>query len=329
MIEIKEAYTQSMLAKKNVIGVALGKKRVGGEKTDEDVITVLVTTKVSAECLDPKDIVPATLCGVPTDVIEVGYIQAPPPVSPMGVWTARHRPPVPGISIGHKDITAGTFGCMVVAGDTPVMLSNNHVFANSNKGKVGDPILQPGRIDGGVASDEVGQLLDFAPIVFPGNGNCKVASTAARLLNKLAALTGHKSRLTVDQSSGPMNQVDAAVAVPNVPVSHEIIEIGAPVGIRDAELGMKVQKCGRTTGHTYDEVEQMEATVQVSYGPGKVGLFNHQLIMGPMSAGGDSGSAILDMDKYVVGLLFAGSDRVTIASPIQLVLDQLCVRLYT
>jgi len=50
---------------------------------------------------------------------------------------------------------------------------------------------------------------------------------------------------------------------------------------------------------------------------------------GAMSAGGDSGSAMLDMQKRVVGLLYAGSDSTTIMNPIQFVLDALQVQLVT
>jgi len=38
---------------------------------------------------------------------------------------------------------------------------------------------------------------------------------------------------------------------------------------------------------------------------------------GAMSAGGDSGSVVLDMEKNIVGLLFAGSDQTTIMNRIQ------------
>jgi hypothetical protein len=50
---------------------------------------------------------------------------------------------------------------------------------------------------------------------------------------------------------------------------------------------------------------------------------------GAMSQGGDSGSAVLDMNKRVVGLLYAGSDTTTILNPIQNVLDALQVQLAT
>jgi hypothetical protein len=48
-----------------------------------------------------------------------------------------------------------------------------------------------------------------------------------------------------------------------------------------------------------------------------------------MSQGGDSGSAVLDMDLCVVGLLFAGSDLATLINPIQAVLSALDVEVVT
>jgi hypothetical protein len=48
-----------------------------------------------------------------------------------------------------------------------------------------------------------------------------------------------------------------------------------------------------------------------------------------MSSGGDSGSAVLDMEGYVIGLLFAGSDIATLINPIQLVTDALGVEIVT
>ena len=46
-----------------------------------------------------------------------------------------------------------------------------------------------------------------------------------------------------------------------------------------------------------------------------------------MSAGGDSGSAVLTDDNYLVGLLFAGSDKVTICNRIENVFTLLNVHL--
>ena len=68
------------------------------------------------------------------------------------------------------------------------------------------------------------------------------------------------------------------------------------------------------------------ATVNVSYGTGKNAMFARQIVIGsgkPFSKSGDSGSLIVTNDShaYPVGLLFAGGTGVTIANPIDSVLD--------
>ncbi len=75
----------------------------------------------------------------------------------------------------------------------------------------------------------------------------------------------------------------------------------------------------------------LNATVRVSYGE-DVALFVDQILITPtkgrFSDGGDSGSLIVtDPDKNPVGLLFAGSRRLTIANPIELVLEHFTVEI--
>ena len=65
----------------------------------------------------------------------------------------------------------------------------------------------------------------------------------------------------------------------------------------------------------------MDADINVSYGLGKTAIFENQIISDIHSQGGDSGSAILNNNNQVVGLLFAGSDTITVRSPIQPILD--------
>ena len=60
---------------------------------------------------------------------------------------------------------------------------------------------------------------------------------------------------------------------------------------------------------------------------GRMATFTNQLMASGMSAGGDSGSAILDEDGLVVGLLYAGSGQATLINPIQTVLNLLKVEL--
>ena len=89
---------------------------------------------------------------------------------------------------------------------------------------------------------------------------------------------------------------------------------------------MQVQKTGRTTGHTRGLITQLDATLRIDY-DGHTALFTGQLVAGPMSEPGDSGSAVLDMDGRVVGLLFAGSEAITIINPIDEVFAALNVEL--
>jgi hypothetical protein len=61
--------------------------------------------------------------------------------------------------------------------DDYLMLSNNHVLADSNEGKPGDLILQPGSFDGGILSaDGVATLERFEPITLDQLQNFRVVT---------------------------------------------------------------------------------------------------------------------------------------------------------
>ena len=84
----------------------------------------------------------------------------------------------------------GASGCVVVPGlaytgtlglgvrgfgnlaDRTFALSNNHVLANENRANIGDPVIQPGELDGGdPQADEIGELFDLVPLQFEANTN--------------------------------------------------------------------------------------------------------------------------------------------------------------
>jgi hypothetical protein len=203
------------------------------------------------------------------------------------------------------------------------ILSNNHVLANSNAAQLGDAILQPGPIDGGTSADQIGTLQQFVPIGFEGSTSPPGCSPLAFLMR----LLGPAKPLINEPGN---NTVDCAIAKPLSAdlVDPDILKIGIPTGAGSASLGTQVQKSGRTTGLTTDQITQIDVTVSVDYG-GKIAIYKNQLMAGAMSQGGDSGSAVLDMNKQVVGLLFAGSNTTTIMNPIQFVLDALGVQLVT
>jgi len=324
VIQVKRQNLAYLLSRKNVVACGVGFKESEGRITDEPCVVVSVTKKIPEAQLSPADIVPKKLDEVRTDVQETGVIRA------LQGHTDRWRPAPGGVSIGHIDITAGTLGCLVTRDGQLFILSNNHVLANSNAAEKGDPIIQPGRYDGGTSADQIATLEDFVPINFGTTPpTCPIATGMESLLNWLAKSLGSSHRVMAFQEIPERNLVDAAIARPlsDDLVEKRILEIGVPKGSKEATLGTNVKKSGRTTGFTTGRITQIDVTAQVSYGEGRIAVFEDQLMAGAMSQGGDSGSAVLDEGDFVVGLLFAGSDTTTIINPIQFVLDALNVEI--
>lgn len=310
---------RELFSKSNVVSVGVGYKSSNGKKTDKLSLICSVEQKKPKEILAQKDIIPREINGVATDVIQSGVIKA---LSN----TAKRRPALGGDSIGHFAITAGTFGCLVRKNGEIMILSNNHVMANSNDAMIEDAILQPGSYDRGTMDDKIAVLKEWVPISFIENGlpdtGCPIAKSSAFILNALAFLTGSKSRVQAYSLEAAANLIDAALAKPlnDNDVSKEISGIGTITGAKEVTLGMKVHKMGRTTGYTTGIVDQIDVTTQVSYGTNKTGVFSDQIIITtdesvPFSQPGDSGSAVLS-GTDLVGLLFAGSDTVTIINRI-------------
>jgi len=224
-------------------------------------------------------------------------------------YQERHRPIEPGISVGHFRITAGTIGCCVERGRKTFILSNNHVLADENAGKPGDDILQPGGAVGGRRPRDV-----------------------------IAALA-RSVRLDARGS----NTMDCALAELKPNVEFDVVPFGMRRHLQSEpvapDAGVRVEKVGRTTGHTRGRVTAFEVDdVVVRYDFGNARFDGQVEIAGgqaPFSAGGDSGSLIFTTgDRRPYALLFAGSDiggptgtGVTYANPIGPILDRLKVGL--
>jgi len=316
-----------LLERENVVATGIGYKLRGGERTGALSIICSVVEKVPEARLTGRALIPRELTGIPTDVVETGVLRA------LQARTDRWRPAPGGVSIGHRDITAGTLGCLVKASEGTCILSNNHVLANSNAGVPGDAILQPGPYDGGSpATDTIAELLRFVPISFlapePPSG-CAIGNGLAALANLAARAVGSRTRLRAVRIQAEENLVDAAIARPlrEADLRPDILDIGVLSGVRQGELGLPIRKSGRTTGTTTGEIQQVDVTVDVDYGGGQTARFTDQLLAGAMSQGGDSGSAVVDAGTNLVGLLFAGSQTTTIINRIEHVFTALQVHL--
>jgi len=290
-IAVKEKREQELLRIPGVTGVGVRNAK----------IMVYVESEEAAAQL------PLSVDDIPVVVRVTGPIWALS-VAPMSIRafaasrTSRWRPAPGGVSCGHYGITAGTLGVLVrdATDGEKVILSNNHVLANVNRGVVGDSILQPGKYDGGSEGDRIAGLKRFVEI---------------------------------DPSVG--NLVDGAIASPDDQsyVSDDILEVGRLSGWSGANIGMSVSKSGRTTGLTSSTVIDVNATVQVNYGVFTAPFRDQIMIDSPaesFGAGGDSGSLVFSAPyglPVAVGLLFAGSSNVIVANKISHVIDQLKLNL--
>lgn len=305
---IREEDISRLLALENVTGVGFGLKQVKGRITGERCALVFVREKRPKEALAAAQIVPPRLEGLATDVMETGEFR----VNRICIGLneedghlvsrrSRWRPAPAGVSIGHPAVTAGTLGAVVYDrhNGRELILSNNHILANTSDGEdgracLGDPILQPGTMDGGlVAEDVIARLYRYIP-----------------LLDREA------------------NLVDAAVAIPLRPglLAADILALGRPHGIVQPLLGMEVRKSGRTTGRTAGCILAVGSTVYVHYRERRL-LFRHQIVTSKFSRGGDSGALVVNGFNWAVGLLFCDSPLATILNPIGPVLDRLDVAL--
>jgi len=301
--EVQARHTDALMARKGVVGTAIGLGQGG-----QPVLLVLLEKAGVA--------IPTSLEGVQVRPLVTGKIYAVPkggkPDKPGGGGKggeevdpkSRFDRPVPiGVSTGHPDITAGTIGCRVTDGTNVYALTNNHVYANQNDATIGDAVIQPGNFDGGKSpADDIGNLDDFEPIVF--------STSANNVMDAAIALTNTDLVDNATPSDGYGMPKTATVA---------------------ASINQKVKKYGRTTGLTKGRVNGLNATVNVGYSYTKVARFVGQiLISGNLSSPGDSGSLIVvdggkkdqANDRKPVGLLFAGSDSITVANPIDAVLTR-------
>jgi hypothetical protein len=292
---------KNIIDQKNIVAVGISEKVSGNEKTGKLALTFYVEKKIPLNRLKGNEVIPPTIpesisgaAAIPTDVVVTGKLRLE------GVNKTR-SPLQPGNSIGHFNITAGTFGAVVTDGKDYFILSNSHVLADSGRGKKGDVILYPGKYDGGKnPADKIGVLQNFIPFK-----------------------TG----------SDFVNEVDCAIASidpEKIPfLLSQIKGLSVPKGIVNPRRGMQVVKVGRTSGKTVGEIRDVNFRTTINYGTGigTVGFLD-QIYCTRYTKGGDSGSLVLESSSNkAVGLHFAGSDDGSIFNPITSVLDALKMQL--
>lgn len=272
---------------KGAHSLGIGRKIENGTLSNTLALRVYVSKKLPESRLSASNVIPGKIrffsrldnkeVTLETDVIEV-----PPPELEAIDPTDKFRPAPGGVSTGIPSVTAGTLGGWVwdKTDDTIVMLTNDHIIGDS----AGVGIVQPGILDGGsLPADRIG-------------------TTKRRIM----------------RSFTQANDVDCAIGDVDDTANHDlrVEEIGPAVyAIENAEIDMLVEKYGRTTQHTFGEVQDVDFST--AFGNRTYVDCIYVDIVPPSadwSAGGDSGSLVFSQDtidsdstiKPVVGLHFAG-----------------------
>jgi hypothetical protein len=221
-----------------------------------------------------------------------------------------------GNSCGHFNVSAGTLGLFVEDARAYYVLSNNHVLADSDNGKRRDPVWAPAKDDTRGAPRVIGELSRWPR--FKPSRRDNVDAALARLWPE---------------------EVEEFY-----PYWYQGIGDMDPRPIEDRFATRRVIKRGRTTKVTRGTVSAFDLDgVQINYGlPAGLVTFDDQLEFihqtpqtKDFSAGGDSGSLILDADNLrPYALLYGGGpdetgiDR-TLGHFLAPVLKRLQVRLVT
>lgn len=310
-----------------------------------EVIRVYVSSKFPIECFsktrgflsrirkkafgfhkqwDIKDLIPREISGFQVDVVELGDIQAltacaeakqmegSRPIKARQVTQKRYRPLQAGTSATHFQSSACTLNGLFkeVRTGKLLMASNNHCFGRENNAKTGDAILQPSPFDGGLTpNDQVGEFYKSVEIKF-SSFNSRMKSLFHRVSKPFKAQEAFFNRVDISFATFKCPNCPQGCDPMKTTCAARIFGIGLPIGKRLPDLNQKVQKVGRTTGRTIGTVISTSWTGSVKYSRGYATFIDCILVSGKnFSAGGDSGSPVLDMNGNYIGALFAGSNN--------------------
>jgi hypothetical protein len=284
----------------NIIGAAFGRRIVRGEFTDEPALVIYVARKVPAAFLPPTRLLPRRMY-VGGDWIEVDVFETGP-IYPQA-FTTRDRPAPSGISIGRgaaSPVDAGTLGCLVIDNTDGrlCILSNNHVLANENAAPIGDVIVQQGTIDGGTSpADDIATLKRFVMINAAGNTVdgaiaqvTKVGDVVDQMRNNLMPVPTPNHPAVGLLFAGGCNRT-IMNPIRDVMAQLNITMPAGPGAITGPDIGMNVEKVGRTTEYTTSTITEIDLTVTLPYDFGSA-TFDHQIATAWLSEPGDSGSVV-------------------------------------
>jgi hypothetical protein len=297
---VKKRDWAGLSADANIVGAAFGRRIAHGEITDDPAMVIYTMRKVPKNFIPPSRLLPRRVY-VGGDCVEVDVVETGP-LYPLS-FTLRERPAPAGVSIGNaNEMSAGTLGSVVTDNSDGSMciLSNNHVMARQNAAALGEIIVQPGLFDAGSSpADDIATLKRFVMINAAGNrvdGAIAqvIAAAAANVIDQVknnlipTATAGHPaigllfaggcSRTIMNPIGDVLNQLN--ISFPGGAGSTDV-----------ADIGLNLEKVGRTTEYTTSTVTEIDATVTIPYDFGNA-TFDNQITTAWMSDNGDSGSLV-------------------------------------
>lgn len=300
----------------NFTGCGIGFRRRGGRVTDEPVVIAMVINKRPVGTLSSQRLLPRTVevdgqqCGV--DVVSAGpltfsstqAVDTDVSVPITGIF----RPPLQGCSISNVNDngSTGTFGCLVTdnSDGTLCLLGSNHVLARDGAAVTGEVITQPALGDGGSVALGIGFLKQA--IAF-GSGTNDVDAAIAQLTDQ-----GNYSQGVVGDLMAPISPSHPAVGMvvaddslscgTNCYLSRMDLTVTAlgltllaatdsSSAIVEPEVGMAIEKVGRTTGYTSSTVDAVGAQVKVNFSGTQVTM-SDMIWTESFSQPGDSGAVV-------------------------------------
>jgi hypothetical protein len=317
----------------NVVAVGIGFKESGKKFTEEISYRVFVPEKKGLTDLRPDEIIPASINGIPTDVLTPYVVVNDSDVCGDERRTlSKKRPLQAGIAVSTDSTSYGTLGWFgTLADSSVVLLTNKHVLYDETN-----------TTDSSVRKTAQPQLGD------PSTCCCCTCGDDNAIGESIIGIR--------DISPASDTSVDCAIARINADFTDDIIyritndsttEVLSVAGIAEAAVGDNVRKIGARSGFTRGTVIHI-GDIAVAVPPDSAGtaiaVRQGQVLIIPDAAetyqvregvckaafsnSGDSGAVILNGDNRIIALNWGG-DRttnnvgITIACRIQNVLDKL------
>jgi hypothetical protein len=282
-----------------VTGLSVGLKMVGGRYTDQPAVVVSVRRKLPSRRLRPAERVPGHVAGWPTDVqeeLDPACFRVTQTTATMDLTHV--RPLRSGIAVSPSDVHAGTLGFFATRqpGSQAVLVSNYHVLYRDRDLLEGEPhpVYQPlqgpdtqvADMDGDHGDGAVGGELDCAFATLSTETTCCCCHTTIPHENKAGATS------IAGVNHAAVDQVVTKTGISTGRTVGKVVDVSKEIS---GAVDYSAYNLPAGGSFTFDNLIMV-----VTWDP----VADDFLPEVPFSAGGDSGSVLLNGDNEIVGLHF-------------------------